>query len=697
MGKKTLSEEIEARLDRQNDLSGYDSHVNAESTMNTVKNEINSKMMNGEELTEDDIKAINMINEAYGIDPESLTRDYLEGMEAQGYDIEGLQNKINSTTGANNNVGASRGDIEVDGGFEERTGKSIAEAIDIINNSTNDPLRRLKHLAEYTLNNSGIFQNDKKSLKIINKEAKAIKKDLKQRKQPIPEAFNEFFYFLKYGRLPKDSGYTPPTPRPRQQQQVPQAQQQVPQAQQQVKREHQTPIGIIIKNLKKAVKLGKKAEGAKLEELRGKIDTLLKSIDYSILQAEEIHELLQLEEPIYKIFGLKISDYRDGFFNSQRGTGYEQGLKSIRTNNAHLQPKDIIEQISGAEIGSPEYMHTKEMISELQDINSTERINKNLKYLAMFGIAGMVLSFAIGIMGFHYDIIYHFPFMETVLPSWVIWIFAIFGTGLIMALPMDSLVNRKYMSVSRKLLAILLLFGLPLKVYIDYKAIVNYSNQVAEAKRQDSLKDKTKVIGSSFSNIERAKSNQEKTIERIGKQLETYNKQLAEISELRKPHQKFIDKFSKMSWTQWRSDNIAKHQKELRKLDRREASIQNHINMLQHQQEQYMGVLTKNTEKLNSLLSQSEQQAKEEADNRFKMMSAMLFLIELASMLKIYSEFIRNKNTPITLDVLNRINTFLDAGETIDAMGYKLSETINRANMAKGQHIQEVINHQIYG
>jgi len=603
MSKKTLSEEIEARLDKQNGLSGYDSVTNAESIVNKVKNEINSKMMNGEELDDDTLKAIKIVSEAFDFDPESFTRNYLEGMESEGHDIASMQEKINSYTGSNNNVGAS-------------------------DTTDTSPKREEKS----------------------NKD--------KSKKQP---------------------SLSRPTP---------------------AKKEHKAPIGIIIKNLKKAVKLGKKSEGIKIEKLRGQVDTLLRSIDYSILQAEEIHELLQLEEPIYKIFGLKISDYRDGFFDSQRGTGYEQGLKAIRTSNAHLQPKDIIEQISGAEIGSPEYMHTKEMISELQDINSTERINKNLKYLAMFGIAGMILSFVIGIMGFHYDIIYHFPFMETVLPSWVIWIFAIFGTGLIMALlhiPMDSLVNRKYMSVSRKLLAILLLFGLPLKVYIDYKAIVNYSNQVAESKRQDSLKDKTKVIGSSFANIQKAKDNQEKTIERIGKQIEVYNKQLEEIAKLREPHQKFIDKFSKMKWTKWRSDNIAKHQKELKKLDMREASIQNHINMLQHQQEQYMGVLTKNTEKLNSLLSQSEEQAKEEADNRFKMMSAMLFLIELASMLKIYSEFIRNKNTPITLDVLNRINTFLDAGETIDAMGYKLSETINRANMAKGQHIQEVINHQIYG
>jgi len=602
MSNKKLSERIETGLNKQNELEGYDSHANAEGIINAVSNEINTKMMNGEALTEDDLKAINEVSNAFDIDPERFTRDYLEGMEAQGYDISGLQEKINSLTGAKNDVGAS---------------------------DTPPP------------------------------KQEPMKKE-KTKTKTIPKKNKDDF----------------------------------------------PPIGIILKNLKKGVKLGKKGTEKEEEKLRGKIDTLLKKIDYSNLQAEEIHQLLQLEEPIYEIFGLKISDYRDSFFGSDERTGYDKGLGKIKANNAHLQPTDIIEQISGAEIGSPEYMHTKEMISELQDINSTERINKNLKYLAFFGVAGMILSFAIGIMGFHYDIVYHFPFMETVLPSWVIWVFAIFGTGLIMALlhiPMDSLVNRKYMSISRKLLAVLLLFGLPLKVYIDYKAIVNYSNQVAEAKRQESLQDKTKVIGSSFANIQKAKSNQEKTLERIEKQLDTYNKQLEDILKKKKPYEERIAQIENKKPTRnratqkWRRNQIRTAQKALQKLEYRQASIQNHIDMLQKQQNEYMGIITKNTNKVNELLSQSEQMAKEEADARFKMMSAMLFLIELASMLKIYAEFIRNKNTPISMEVLNRINTFLDAGETIDAMGYKLSETINRANMAKGQHIQEVINHQIYG
>jgi hypothetical protein len=463
----------------------------------------------------------------------------------------------------------------------------------------------------------------------------------------------------------------------------------------------------VIKKLKTAIKKGKRAKTNKeIEELREKVHQLLNSIDYAGLQAEDTHELLGLEEPIYKIFALKISDYRDSFFGQMVGNGFENGLTNIQRHNANLQPKDVIEQISGSEIGSPEYMQTKEMISELQDINSTKRINKNLKWLSYFGIAGMFLSFAIGLMGFHYDIVYHFPFMEAVLPSWIIWTFAFFGTGLIMALlhiPMDSLVNRKYMSVSRKLLGILLLFGLPLKVYIDYKAIVNYSNQVAEAKRQDTLKDKTKVIGSSYANIQKAKDNQEKTLARIEKQLDTYQEQLKDVLAKKKPYEDKIEKIENSRPTKnratinWRRKQVKEARVSLEKLDSRQMSIQNHIDMLQKQQSEYMGVITKNTNKVNELLTKSEQQAKDEANARFKMMAAMLFLIELASMLKIYSEFIRNKNTPITLDVLNRINTFLNAGETIDSMGYKLSETINRANMAKGQHIQEVINHQIYG
>jgi len=120
------------------------------------------------------------------------------------------------------------------------------------------------------------------------------------------------------------------------------------------------PIGFVIKNLKNGIKAGKKVKSQKeLLPLIDKIETLLNNIDYANLQAGEIHQLLQLEEPIYNIFGLKLSDYRDSFLGDNKGTEYDRGLGSIKANNAHLQPTDIIEQLSGAEVGSPEYMETK--------------------------------------------------------------------------------------------------------------------------------------------------------------------------------------------------------------------------------------------------------------------------------------------------------------------------------------------------
>ena len=626
MSNKNLSERIDAGLDRQNDLTGYESHANAEGIINTLNNELNTKMMTGEELTEDDIKAINTVSKAFDIDPEQFTHDYLEGMEAQGHDISSLQDKINSATGANNNVGASS-DVKTDTKREKRRSRTI-EDIELIKSEVKEPMQRLKHLAEYTLNNANLFGNDEEVLRSIDKEARVIKKDLRKRKQKIPNSYNIFFYFLKHGELPE----------------------QKPKREERQEYSHDgRPL------LSTKVRDGKKKKSKK---------------------------------------------------KKSKKNGYEHQQQQIHQNNIRLQPTDIIQQLSGADIGTPEYMATKEMIGELQDINSTKRVNKNLKYLAWFGGAGMFLSLVIGIMGFHYDITYHFPFMETVLPSWIIWVFAIFGTGLIMAtvhIPLDSIVNRKYLKVSRNLLGVLLLFGIPLKVYIDYKAIVNYSKQVAEAKRQDSLKDKTKVLGSSLANVQRAKGNQEKNLDRIEKQLDTYQEQLKSVLAKKKPLEDKVSRIENSKPTRnrgtikWRKDNLREANKALEKLDRRQMSIQNHIDNLQKQQNEYMGVITKNTNKLNGLLAQSEQTASTEADARFKMMGAMLFLIELASMLKIYSEFIRNKNTPITMESLNKINTFLDAGETIDALGNQLSEALNRGNMAKGTQLQNMVNHQIYG
>jgi len=603
MSKKTLSEEIEARLGKQNDLSGYDSHANAESTVNTVKNEVNSKMMNGEELSEDDIKAINMLHEAYGIDPESLTRDYLEGMEAQGYDIEGLQNKINSTTGANNNVGASEAPTPQQNTKRER-------------NNDNYPKKK-----------SNISQA-----------------------QP-------------------QGSITPQN------------------------------VGQITTKLKKALSLAKKTKKAEeLDNLGEQLMTLLNSIDYARLDPNELARIMDFEKPIYNTFGISITEVKK-LNHTNTPTRYQKRQNQLDNIISDMRPNDIVAQISGDSVGGDEYTQAEKNISELKKKHSQKEINKHLKTLKYIGYIGIAVSFIVGIIGTHFDIVYHLPKMEDTIGTPTVWVLASFLALLITTgihIPLEGMVNKKYLDRTREILVVMLIIAIPLKIYIDYKAIKNYTKTVAEENRVKELKDVTNSKGASINTVKMVKANEEKNLERINAQLDQYTLQLSELQEKRKPHEDFIAKFSKKPKTQWRTEHIKIAREELRKLDRREASIQNHIDMLQKQQAEYMGAITKNANAVVGILKQSEIEAKDEADSRFYMLVALMAMIELASLLHVLSDFLRTRNTPITLRELMEIQGAYDANKAVELMANRTKALINKGTIVSGEQALKGVEYQIW-
>jgi len=56
---------------------------------------------------------------------------------------------------------------------------------------------------------------------------------------------------------------------------------------------------------------------------------------------------------------------------------YQKTSKKIKKHTKNLTPEDIIEQVSNAPIGTPEYKAVKEAVNKLKEINSTDRVNEN--------------------------------------------------------------------------------------------------------------------------------------------------------------------------------------------------------------------------------------------------------------------------------------------------------------------------------
>jgi len=289
--------------------------------------------------------------------------------------------------------------------------------------------------------------------------------------------------------------------------------------------------------------------------------------------------------------------------------------------------------------------------------------------------------------------------MERVISSPFIWAFAGFLAVLIMVaihIPLEGMVNDRYLPKTKKVLIWLLLIAIPLKVYVDYKAIRNYSKTVAEEKRKEGLEDSTKSAGASITTVNLVKENGQKNLNRINAQLDTYNEQLKNILALRAKPQATIDRWSNKKSTEWRRGQIKEANEALEKLDSRQSSIQNHIDALQKQQADYMGSITKNANTVVNILKQSEIVAGQEADSRFWMMVALLLLVELSSLLHVLSDYLRVRNTPITARELSSIQGYVDASKAIEVIANKTKATINQANIVAGEQAINSISNQVW-
>lgn len=601
MSNKSFSEKIEDGLNKQNGLTGYDSHTHAEGIVNAINNEIYRSMVNQEPLSDDLLKSINMVSDAYDIPVENFVNDYLEAM-GEDFDTSELKSNIEKSI------------KDYHGGNTENAKKAMKGVRDINTNTTQS-------------------QQDNNSKK---------------------------------------------TQRNR----------------------------ILSRNLFKALDLAfKKAKKAKnekeLDMLRNQVIDVLDRVDYRELSNDEMSKLLKYEKPLYDIFNISLNREKKNY-EEKKSNKHKLITNEIQNNISALRPFDLIEQLSGAKQGEPPYIAMQENLNALNDIHSQDKVNKNLTLLKKLGYIGAIMSFIVGIFGVHFDIEYHFPHMTEVLSPVFIWGFGLFGALLVMVMihiPLEAMVNDRYLSATRKILALSLLVGIPLKGYIDYKAVRNYANIVAEDIRIKNLNNSNKSMGATIAISKEMTEINKKSLEDINKQLDIYNKRLETYEEKRKPYEKEEERFKKLmakGYTKWRSNGLKRAEENLRIFDREKASIENHIKQLEAKRDKIMGIISQNTSKAVETIKQSEELAKKEATSRFFMMIALLGLIELSSLLHVLSDYLRVKNTPVTVAELAKIQNIVDANTAIRTMTNRVKATLNEINIEQGNQALHMINHQAY-
>jgi len=682
-------EKIEKALDvLESDGQDQERRYNADNYARaTLDDVIREYQELGHELSDEAKALVNRAGAYYGIDTDEI---------------------MGADTQTTSNTNASSSDYETEG-FEK-------DLETIERESRGDIRLKFKWIAEYTLNNATLFATRKKCFNRLKKESKKLLKEMKKAKIPLPNNYEELFYFFKHRSVsqtrlrPQPQEPQPQEPQPQEPQEphlndlLPSSAKKIPilgnnQRQQLQRMKQPQQMGIVFKKLKRALSLGQKAKKqTDFDDIQQQLIETLKSIDFNSLTPAELSRLVDFEKPIYDMFGISISDYKK-FNTISSNTDYQKSQNNIQQNLSNIRPPDVLEQISGAKMGEPEYVEAEKNAGLLKEIHSQEKINKHLMILKRLGYIGIALSLIVGLIGVHFDIQYHFPDMEKVISSPFIWIFAGFLAILIMVaihIPLEGMVNDRYLPKTKKVLMWLLLIAIPLKLYVDYKAIKNYSKTIAEEKRKESLGDSTKSAGASITTVNLVKENGQKNLNRINAQLDTYNEQLKSILADRKPQQAIIDKWSSKKGTDWRREQIKNAKIALEKIDMRQSSIQNHINQLQKQQNLYMDSITKNANAVVNILKQSEVLAGEEATSRFWMMVALLSLVELSSLLHVLSDYLRVKNTPITARELASIQGYIDASKSIEVIANKTKATINQANIVAGEQAINSINNQVW-
>ena len=316
-------------------------------------------------------------------------------------------------------------------------------------------------------------------------------------------------------------------------------------------------------------------------------------------------------------------------------------------------------------LGTTEREGEEKLIEFAKEVNSSHKIANSIKIMQVLGRIGLVVSIFILIFGVSFDLEYHLPKLHEFIGDFLFYLLAFFITILIASLlhiPLESYVNRRWNANARKYIVMSLFFSIPAILYIDYRAVQNYAKQVADIKISQEMNNTTNAIGVMATNAKNKLNARQKEIDKynsdIDKLKERNNNLLSFCDNLQAKITKIDNKKRRTrrdNNTRWRlAKTIKQYKKEI-------ASNKGEIKLIEKKIEKEQAYLDKSQNELLSVAKKIDDKKDVEARNRAIMMYVLIALIDFSSMLKIYADFINNKNLPINIDDIYRVNNMLDS------------------------------------
>lgn len=362
-----------------------------------------------------------------------------------------------------------------------------------------------------------------------------------------------------------------------------------------------------------------------------------------------------------------------------------------------------------AEEGSEERKAQDSIIDKAKHVNSSAKVDLSILFFEYVGYGGMIASFILGTYFIAYDIEYHLPKFYTSLGVTGVYIFSVLLMILIMGMihiPLHSTVNNKWLKGSKKLLYFLLVLGIPLKVFLDYRANVNYSNKVATANMVKDLNSSNSILG--------LKNQQAKAdIDARKTELKSFRDDLKAQKKLLQPYYKeqtrlenkiaMYDAKKRLTRNQKRDKKLA-----ISKLEIAESNI-NRINReiknIQNKIDKTNGYVKDSQNSLISVIRTANEEKENDALIRKIFLIALTFIIELASLGGVFAGVLINKNSKVDLESLHKykqsldtrtlVNSFLDRQTALnnEAYGAELEVRRHIARIGNARRLSDTIQH----
>jgi len=316
--------------------------------------------------------------------------------------------------------------------------------------------------------------------------------------------------------------------------------------------------------------------------------------------------------------------------------------------------KDEFAEQSNTKAGTPEYKAQKELTEEAVKINSTNRVNLTIKILKTLGWVGLLVGFVVKLISLVFDLQFHLPDLVAQIGDFWSGIFGGFMVFMIMLLfhiAGMGLLNNKWEKTPKLIMIVLFVATLIASLYIDYRAIDNYSSKTVEAHKNEKLNSTNTKEGSrnnliaskndiTNSNIKSLTAQKES----ISKSIETNNNMINKVNEsieqvkAQKLHITSRKRIAQLN------QNVYTSRKQLEQLENTNKSLFLEAKEIDKNLALEVKKLDSIEQDKQHLLSVSDVEAMSEKSKRVGFFIALILLVELISNFGLLAEFLNVKN-----------------------------------------------------